>query len=139
MSDLDFIARSEYLPKRCTYSVVWLLHAWCHLKQLPSRRTFCVHHAAMHNVTSLHARGVHACLAVTCQRNVWHNDRDLLRATAETRWWNGYKIRVSTVSKLVFYAQSTIAVISGRSQHRKLTLENKIFPPLLQGLEPATY
>ena len=38
----------------------------------------------------------------------WQNDRDLLRATAVTRGWNGYR-----------YA----------SQHRKLTMWNKIIPP----------
>ena len=34
------------------------------------------------------------------------------------RGWNGYR---------------------NKSQHRKLTLEKKIFPPLLQGFEPATF
>ena len=27
---------------------VWLLHGWCYVKLLPSRHTFRVHHAAMH-------------------------------------------------------------------------------------------
>ena len=38
-----------------------------------------------------HIRKVHACLAVTCQLHFWQNDRDLLRATAVTRGWNGYQ------------------------------------------------
>ena len=64
---------------------------------------------------SLHIRKVYACLAVTCHLRFWQNDRDLLRATAG---WNGYR---------------------NKSQHRKLSLEKKIFPPLLQGFEPATF
>ena len=60
------------------------------------------------------------CLAVTCHLHFWQDDRDLLRATAVTRGWNGYR---------------------NKSQHRKLSLENKILPPLLscRGLEPATF
>ena len=53
-----------------------------------------------------HICHVHACLDVTCG-----NDRDILRATAETRGWNGNW---------------------NKSQHRKLTLEKKFLPPLLQ-------
>ena len=68
---------------------------------------------------SLHAkREVHASLSVTCHLHFWQNDRDLLRATAITRGWNGYR---------------------SKSQHRKLTVEMKILPPLLRGLEPATF
>ena len=60
-----------------------------------------------------------SCLAVTCHLNFWYrNDRDFLRATAVTRVWNEYR---------------------NKSQHRKLTLEKKILPPLLPGLEPATF
>ena len=35
-----------------------------------------------------HLRRLHACLAVTCHLHFWQNDRDLLRATVVTRWWN---------------------------------------------------
>ena len=45
------------------------------------------------------------------------NDRDLLRATAVTQGWNEYQ---------------------NNSQHRRLTQEKKILPPLLQGLRPMT-
>ena len=38
-----------------------------------------------------HIHKVHACLAVTCHLHFWQNDRDLLRATAVTRGWNGYR------------------------------------------------
>ena len=65
-----------------------------------------------------HIRKVYACLAVTCHLHFWQNDRDLLRATAVTRGWNGYR---------------------NKSHHRKSTLEKKILPPLLQGFEPATF
>ena len=65
-----------------------------------------------------HIHKVYACLAVTCRLHFWQNDRGLLRATAVTREWNGYR---------------------NKSQHRKLTLEKKILPPLLQGFEPATF
>ena len=47
-----------------------------------------------------HIRKVHAYLAVTCHLHFWQNDRDLLRATAVTRGWNGYRSqsRISTES-----------------------------------------
>ena len=58
------------------------------------------------------------CLAVTCHLHCWQNDRDLLRATAVTRGWNGYP---------------------NKSQNRKSTLEKKILPPFLRGFEPASF
>ena len=85
----------------------------CHLG------AFCVLHTTMHHITSCKAAYViHVCLAVTCHLHFWRNDRGLLRATAVTRGWNGYR---------------------NMSQHRKLTLEKKILPPLLQRFEPATF
>ena len=65
-----------------------------------------------------HIRKVYACLAVTCHLHFWQNNRDLLRAAAVTRGWNGYR---------------------NKSQHRKSTLEKKIIPPLQQGFEPAKF
>ena len=44
---------------------------------------------------------VYASLAVTCHLRFWQNDRGLLRATAVTWGWNGYR---------------------NKSQHRKSTL-----------------
>ena len=38
-----------------------------------------------------HIRRVHACLVVTCHLYFWQNDRDLLRAIAIARRWNGYR------------------------------------------------
>ena len=89
-------------------------HGWCHMKLLPSQ---CIlrmlyNHAPCHSMQS-HIRHVHACLAVTCHLHFWQNDRGLLDAPAVTRGWNRY---------------------SNKSQHRKLTLEKKILPPLLQDL-----
>ena len=68
--------------------------------------------------TQSHISKVYVCLAVTCHLHFWQNVRDLLRATAVTRGWNGYR---------------------NKSQHRKSTLEKKILPPLQQGFEPATF
>ena len=90
------------------------------MKLQPSRRKFCVHHTTMHHVTSCKATYIRCMrvLAVTCHLHLWQNDRELLRATAVTRGWNGYR---------------------NKSQHRMSTLEKKILPPLLQGFEPATF
>ena len=64
-------------------------------------------------------RRVHACSGVTCRLHFWQNDRDILPATAVIRGWNVYP---------------------NKSQHgRKLTLEKKILPPFLLGLEPETF
>jgi len=67
-------------------------HGWCHMKLLPSRRVLCTpyNHAPCHFRQS-HIRKVNACLAVTCHQHFWQNDRDLLRAIAVTRGWNGYQ------------------------------------------------
>ena len=94
-------------------------HGWCHKKLLPSRRVLCTpyNHAPCYFMQS-HIRKVYACLAVTCHLHFWHNDRDLLRATAITRGWNGYR---------------------NKSQHRKLTPEKKILPPLAPAAPLTTY
>ena len=65
---------------------------------------------SFHWCKTIHIRG--------CHLHFSQNDRDLLRATAVTRGWNGYQ---------------------NKSQHRKLTLEKKILPPFLQRFEPATF
>ena len=89
---------------------------------LPFRRKFCVHYSTMHQLQGHfiqnHIGSVYVCLAVTCHLHFWQNDRDLLRATAVTRGWNGYR---------------------NKSQNRKLTLEKKILQPLQPGLEPGTF
>ena len=90
---------------------------WCAYSV--SAQVLCTpyNHAPCHIMQS-HTCKVYACLAVTCHLHFWQNDRDLLCATAVTRGWNGYR---------------------NKSQHRKLTLEKKILPQLLQGFEPMTF
>ena len=65
-----------------------------------------------------HIHKVYVRLAVICHLHFWQNDRGLLHAAVVTPRWNGYQ---------------------NKSQHRKLTLEKKIIPPLLQGFEPTTF
>ena len=112
-----FTARFSVISTEVVYLQRW--HGWCHMNLLPSRCVLCTpyNHAPCHFMQS-HIRKVYACLAVTCHLHFWQDVRDLLRATAVTRWWNGYQ---------------------NRSQHRKLTLEKKILPPLPQGSGPATF
>ena len=62
-----------------------------------------------------HIRRIPVCLDVTWHPRFWQNDQDLLRATAVLWGWNGYW---------------------DKSQHKKLTTEKKILPPLLPGLDP---
>ena len=94
-------------------------HGWCHMKPLPSRRVLCApyNHAPCLFMQS-YIRKVRAFLAVTCHLHIWQHGWGLLRATAVTRGWKGYR---------------------NMSQRRKLTLEKKILPPLLQGFEPETF
>ena len=114
-----FIARF-WISTEVVYLQRW--HGWCHKNLLPesqSRHVLCTpyNHAPCHFMQS-HIGKVYACLAVTCHLRFWQDDRGLLRATAVTRGWNGYR---------------------NKSQHRKLTLEKKILPPLQQGFEPASF
>ena len=97
-------------------ALAWLVP---HETAAVSAQVLCTpyNHVPCHFMQS-HIRKVYACLAVTCHLHFWHNDRDLLRATAVTRGWNGYR---------------------NKSQQRKSTLEKKILPPLQQGFEPATF
>ena len=74
-------------------------------------------HAPCHFMQS-HISKVKTCLAVTCHLHFWQNDRGLLRATAETRGWNGYR---------------------NKSQHRQLTMDRNIFLPLLRRVETWTF
>ena len=97
-------------------ALAWLVP---HETAAVSAQVLCTpyNHASCHFMQS-HIHKVYACLAVTCHLHFWQNDRGLLRATAVTRGWNGYR---------------------NKSQHRKSTLEKKILPSLLQGFEPATF
>ena len=117
MSDWLFIARFLNIHRSGVLTALaWLVP---HETAADSAQVLCTpyNHAPSHFMQS-HIRKVYACLAVTCHLHFWQNDRDLLSAAAVTRWWNGYR---------------------NKSQHRKSTLDKKIFPPLLQGFEPATF
>ena len=114
MSDCSFTRRVLNV-QRIGCSALWLIHGWRHVKLLPSRRKFSVHHTILRQFTvtpySKPLRKMHARLAVTCHLRFWQNDWDLLRATVVTQGWNGYQ---------------------NKSQHRKLTLlQKKILMPLL--------
>ena len=113
----SFIARFLNIHRSGVLTALaWLV---LHETAAVSAQVLCTpyNHAPCHFMQS-HIRKVYACLAVTCHLHFWQNDRDLLRATAVTRGWNGYR---------------------NKSQHRKSTLEKKILPPLQQGFEPATF
>ena len=94
-------------------------HGCPHETAAVSAQVLCTpyNHAPCHFIRS-HIRKVYTCLAVTCHLHFWQNDRDLLRATAVTRGWNGYR---------------------NKNQHRKSTLEKKILPLLLQGSNPRPF
>ena len=97
-------------------ALAWLVP---HETAAVSAQVLCTpyNHASCHFMHS-HIRKVYACLTVTCHLHFWQNDRDLLRATAVTRGWNGYQ---------------------NKSQHRQSTMEKEILPPLQQGFEHATF
>ena len=69
--------------------LVWLVP---HETAAISAQVLCTpyNHAPCHFMQS-HILKVYACLAVTCHLYFQQNDRDLLRATAVTRGWNGYQ------------------------------------------------
>ena len=45
--DSEWVTASKW----CTYSTIWLLHGWCHVRLLLSWHMFCVHHITMHEFT----------------------------------------------------------------------------------------
>ena len=61
----------EYAPKWCTYSAVWSLYGWCHVKLLPSSlgasSVYTIQPCTMpRHFMQSHIHRVHECLAVTC-------------------------------------------------------------------------
>ena len=78
-------------------ALAWLVP---HETAAVSAQVLCTpyNHEPCHFMQS-HIHKVYACLTVTCHLHFWQNDRDLLLATAVTRGWNGYRIRVSTDSR----------------------------------------
>ena len=118
----SFIARFVVVCFLISTEVVYFTAlAWLvpHETAAISAQVLCTpyNHAPCHFMQS-HIHKVYACLAVTCHLHSWQNDQGLLHATVVTQGWNGYR---------------------NKSQHRKLTLEKKILPPLQQGFEPATF
>ena len=105
----------EYSLKWCTYSAAMTGATWnCCLG------LFCVHHATMHHVTSRKATYTKGVCVFSCNLPPallaeWPGS---FTCYCSNMGWNRYR---------------------NKSQHRKLTLEKKIIPPLLQGLEPATF
>ena len=75
------------------------LQRWHGWKLLPSRRVLCTayNHTPCHFMQS-HIRKVYAWLAVTCHLHFCQNDRDILRSTAVTWGWNGYRNKSHTES-----------------------------------------
>jgi len=75
-------------------------------------------HTWVYRVTSCKATHIQCmCLVVTCHLHFWQNNWNFLRATVATWGWNEYQ---------------------NRNQHKKLTMEKKILPLLLPGLETTT-
>ena len=112
MIDCGFALHSAFgIPAKVVTALYQLLHG-CMVPldtAAVSAHALCTcHPAAVDRVTALFEatviRRVHLCLAVTCRLHLWQNDRDLLRATAVTRAWDGYR---------------------NKSQHRKLTAEKE--------------
>ena len=91
----SFLWHVLWISPKMVYLQHW--HGWCHMKLLPSRRKFCVHHTTMHHVTSCKATYVRCMrfLAVTCHLHLRQNDRDLLRYNVGG---TDTKIRASTES-----------------------------------------
>ena len=90
-------------------ALAWLVP---HETAAVSAQVLCTpyNHAPCHLMQS-HIRKVYAYLAVTCHLRFWQNDRGLLRATAVTRGWNGYRNK--------------------SRQHRKAALYSLFFPYLV--------
>ena len=74
-------------------------------------------HVLVYSVIRSHVRRVHACLAVTCHLHFWQTDLGSFTCFCGNSGWNRYWNKI---------------------QHRKMTLEKKILPPLLPGIEPMS-
>ena len=106
-----------------SYSAVWKLLSWCHTSAaISAHSVYTIQPCTVshHFMQSLIHR-VHRCLTATCHLHFWQNDQDLLHATDVT-----HKTRGSGMDTWM-------------GQHRKLTLEMKILPPLLPDLNPRPF
>jgi len=105
--------------KWCTYSIIWLLHGWCHLKLLPSStlvHVLCTQYNHVFACTLIqyhfmqsHILTVHECLIVTCHLHFWQHDQSLLAFTC-------------------YCGNTWVKPDIWISQHRNLTMEKKILP-----------
>ena len=97
-------ASSALHPQAMTYIIIIILkrisRAPIYHTRWQHRALYNIHvHARRHSPSPVpwisddrllsHICKVHACLVVTCHLHFWQNDRDLLRATAVARGWNG--------------------------------------------------
>ena len=105
-------ARSVYAIKLCSMSRHFMQ---CHIRRMHMCLTVTCHLLFLAKWPGLALLGEMAGPGHFAKICRW---RDLLRATAVTRGCNGYRSKI---------------------QHRKLTLEKFIIPPLLPRLEPATF
>ena len=123
------IARFGYPPKWCTYSASWSLHGR-HVKLAAvSAHVLCTpyDHAPVYSVTSCETTfvGCICVIAATCHLHLWQNERDLLRATAVTLGWNGYRVRRVRRESWAGIESCFLCVV--------------FYLAALSGLEPATF
>ena len=93
---VSFYSAYYLCPRKwCTDSALWLLHGWCHVKccRFGANSVYTIQPCTslQCHFTESHIGRVYACLAVTCHLHFWQKNWDLLRATAVTRGWNGYR------------------------------------------------
>ena len=120
-----FIARFHWISIEvvclCCLVVAWLMPRETATVSAHVLCTPC-NHALVYRVTLFEATYVGACVFCCILPLALQSDRfsgrNLLRATAVTLGWNGYR---------------------NKNQHRKLTLEKKILPPILPGRETETF
>ena len=127
MSDYSFIARCLNIYRSGVLTALaWLV---LHETAAVSVQVLCTpyNHAPCHIMQS-HMRKVYACLAVTCHLHFWQNDRDLLRATAVTRGWNGYRNK-SQHRKSKFSRRSSRDSNPRPFKHESVALTTELFPP----------
>ena len=108
----------SYLALFSNYIPAWLMPRGT---AAVSKQVLCTpfNHAPVYRVTSFKATSVgrlHVCLIHRATCTSGRMTGIFLRVTATTRGWNEYR---------------------NKSQHRKSTMEKKIFPRLLRGHEPG--
>ena len=69
-----------------------------------------------------HIRRLYACLAVTCHRHFWQNDRDLLRATAVTQGMQRIQNKKSQRNNLTLEREENSPAAPAGIRTRKLSI-----------------